>query len=119
PTPGVPRSLLLLSDGYENTAPTVATVLPDVPGGVPVHTIALGATSDQVLLQHIAEVTGGLYFFSPDELGLFEIYDVARGILADSDMAAGDSIVVREGDSARHARRFTRRFGIERNAVVA
>ena len=101
PPPGAPRSLLLLSDGYENTAPTVATVLPTVPAGVPVHTIALGPASDQTLLQQIAATTGGAFFFSPDELGLFEIYNVARGALADSDMVADDTISLPAGDQRR------------------
>ena len=78
----------------------VAAVLPTVPAGVSVHTIALGAASDQVLLQHIADATGGSYFFSPDELGLFQIYNVARGALADSDMVADDTVSFPAGDSS-------------------
>jgi hypothetical protein len=69
PPPGQPRSLLLLSDGFENTPPMVSTVLPTVPAGVDVHTIALGLASDQALLQHIAATTGGSYFFAPANWG--------------------------------------------------
>jgi hypothetical protein len=78
----------------------VSTVLPAVPAGVPVHTIALGLASDQALLQHIADVTGGSYFFSPDELELFNIYNVARGALSDSDMVSDGIISFPAGGDA-------------------
>ncbi|WP_439407368.1 M14 family zinc carboxypeptidase [Bradyrhizobium sp. DASA03076] len=86
------RSLLLISDGYENAPPTVASILPLFPADVPIHTIALGSSSNQALLQHIAATTGGTYFFSPDELGLFQIYNVAHGVTADADMAMEETI---------------------------
>ncbi|MET0650805.1 MAG: M14 family zinc carboxypeptidase [Pyrinomonadaceae bacterium] len=113
PPPGAPRSILLLSDGYQNTDPEVETVLPTVPGGVPVHTIALGLASDQALLQEIADETGGTYFFSPDELGLFEVYNVAHAALADHDMVFGDSVSLPRGDSRSRSRSFTRRIVID------
>jgi hypothetical protein len=92
PASGARRSILLLSDGYENTPPTVASILPLVPAGVPIHTIALGPTSDQALLQNIAVTTGGTYFFSPDELGLFQINNIAHGVIADADMVMEETI---------------------------
>jgi hypothetical protein len=92
PASGARRSLLLLSDGYENTPPTVASILPSVPAGVPIHTIALGPTSDQALLQNIAVTTGGTYFFSPDELGLFQIHNLAHGVIADADMVMEETM---------------------------
>ena len=113
PPPGVPRSILLLSDGFENTTPLVGTVLPSVPAGVPVHTIALGFASDQTLLQQMATATGGSYFFSPDELGLFEIYNVARGAVADVDMVLDDTISLPGGDAGYRARAFTRSIVID------
>ena len=92
PASGARRSLLLLSDGYENAPPTVASILPSVPAGVPIHTIALGPASDQALLQNIAVTTGGTYFFSPDELGLFQINNIAHGVIADADMVMEETI---------------------------
>jgi hypothetical protein len=92
PASGARRSILLLSDGYENAPPTVASILPSVPTGVPIHTIALGPASDQALLQNIAVTTGGTYFFSPDELGLFQINNIAHGVIADADMVLEETI---------------------------
>jgi hypothetical protein len=91
PTSGARRSILLLSDGFENRPPMVASVLPLVPAGVPIHTIALGSASDQTLLQSIATATGGSYFFSPDELGLFQIYNIVHSAMADADMVAEET----------------------------
>jgi hypothetical protein len=108
PPLGVRRAILLLSDGYENTAPMVDTVLPSVPEGTSIYTIALGFASDQVLLQHVATVTGGMYFFSPNELDLFRVYNYARGALADVDMVLDDQLSFGAGDSSsppRHASR--------------
>jgi len=116
PPPGVPRSLLLLSDGYENTPPMTVTVLPTVPSGVAVHTIALGLASDQGLLQDIATATGGTYFFSPDELELFEIYNAARGVMADADLAASDTIDFASPEPRREVRSVTRQIVVDCDA---
>jgi len=113
PPPGIPRSILLLSDGFENTPPMVTTVLPTVPAGVHVHTIALGLASDQVLLQNIASATGGSYFFSPDELDLFEIYNVTRGQMVDCDIVLDDTVFLPAGDSVYSVRQFTRSVVID------
>jgi hypothetical protein len=107
-----PRSILLLSDGYENTVPMVSLVLPTVPGDVHVHTIALGAASDQALLQSIATATGGSYFFSPDELGLFEIYNVARAASADNDLMLEETV---DPPPAAHA---SNRWSFSRLVVI-
>ena len=89
---GARRSILLLSDGYENAPPSIASVLPSVPTDVAIHTIALGHASDQALLQNIAVTTGGTYFFSPDELGLFQINNIAHGVITDTDMVLEETI---------------------------
>jgi hypothetical protein len=113
PALGAARSILLLSDGFENTPPMVGSVLPGVPAGVPIHTIALGPASDQALLQQIAIATGGTYFFSPDELGLFEIYNVARGAIADLDVVLADTVSLSGQDDGYRAPEFTRPIVIE------
>ena len=52
--PHHPWAIVLLSDGYENTAPMVSTVLPTIfSSKTKVHTIALGPDSDQSLLLNI------------------------------------------------------------------
>jgi hypothetical protein len=120
PPPGSPRSLVLLSDGFENTEPMVNAILPSVPADVKVHTIALGLASDQVLLQHIASATGGTYHFSPDELGLFEIYNATHGAAADMDMVLNDTISLPEsGSAAAQPRSFSRRVVIDCDADFA
>ena len=108
------RSILLVADGYENTPPTVATVLPLVPAGVAIHTIALGSSSDQELLQNIAVSTGGSYFFSPDELGLFRIYNIAHGVTADADMLIEETVLSDETDDGSSD--FCRQLLVEEDA---
>jgi hypothetical protein len=94
-----PRGIVLLSDGFENTSPMVSTVLPTLPAGLKVHTIALGPASDQALLQNIAAATGGTFFYSPDELQLFELYDLVRADATDDDVAFTDTFAT-PGDAA-------------------
>jgi carboxypeptidase T len=75
-----PWAIILLSDGYENTAPWVADVLPSIASSkTVVHTIALGPDSDQVLLQNIASQTGGTYSYAPDANALASIYNTIIG----------------------------------------
>jgi hypothetical protein len=114
PPTGIPRSLVLLSDGFQNTAPLADAVLASAPANVPVHTVALGLASDQALLQHIATVTGGTYHFSPDELGLFDIYNVTHSATADTDMVLLDTVALpaEAADGAR-VRSFRRRVVID------
>lgn len=120
PPPGIPRSLVLLSDGFQNTAPMADTVLASAPPNVPVHTVALGMASDQVLLQHIATVTGGNYYFSPDELGLFDIYSVTHSATADADMVLADTVALpAEAAAGARARSFTRRVVMDCDADYA
>jgi hypothetical protein len=120
PGPGVPRSLVLLSDGFQNTAPLVDTILPGVPSGVPVHTVALGIASDQALLQHIAAATGGTYHFSPDELGLFDIYNVTHSAISDADMVLADTVALSSAEDGRSSKRsFARRVVIDCDADFA
>lgn len=58
-------SLVLLSDGMENTAAFWADVRSEViDSGCPVTAIAFGPETDEILMQTIAEETGGLYFYN-------------------------------------------------------
>ncbi len=89
-----PQAIVLLSDGHENTPPWVGGgvtdsppswysgsdvrgILPTVSAGTKIYTVSLGVQSDQVLLQDIANATGGVFhaIHSPAEIGkLHEIY---------------------------------------------
>lgn len=56
--------ITLLSDGMENEAAYVSSLLPALQAqGVAVHAIALGPLSDQALLQNLATQTGGTYYY--------------------------------------------------------
>lgn len=119
PPPGVPRSLVLISDGFENTAPMIDSVLPGAPANVPVHTLALGMASDQAQLQHIAEFTGGTYHFSPDELGIFEIYNLTHAASADADIVLLDTVVLPAGTAGERRASFKRRLVVDCDADYA
>ena len=75
---GHARAVVLVSDGHENTPPWVGgaaadsppawyagadrtEVLPGVPAGAAVHTVALGLQSGHALLQDVALATGGTF----------------------------------------------------------
>ncbi len=72
---GQTQGMILLSDGYENSAPWVSAVLPTIPANTDIYTIALGPDSDQGLLNNIASSTGGFYSFSPNTSRLSLIYN--------------------------------------------
>src|SRR5438876_11622989 len=96
------------------------TVLASAPANVPVHTVALGMASDQALLEHIAILTGGTYHFSPDELGLFDIYNVPHSATANADMVLADTVVLpAEAAAEAQTRSFTRRVVIDCDADYA
>lgn len=79
----VPRAVLLISDGFQNVDPTVATALASLPSGLRVYTVALGPAADAVLLQSIATATGGLFLNSPTALDLHLAYNDMRAGLTD------------------------------------
>lgn len=102
---GSPRAIILLSDGYQNRAPWVTDVLPTLPAGVRVNTLALGPQSDQALLQTVASATGGQYYFSPDEIQLHEIYNFIRAEAMEEELALNESVPIPTGEAAGHANR--------------
>lgn len=89
-----PRAVLLISDGFQNVDPTVATALAALPAGLRVYTVALGPAADAPLLQSIATSTGGLFLNSPTALDLHLAYNDMRAGLTDQ------GLVVNEVDSA-------------------
>lgn len=96
------RAIVLLSDGYDNkgcapTDPTrdsAITATNNLADDIRVYTCAMGPLSDQGLLEDIADLTHGRYYYMPTILDLFEIYNYIRG------QVTGDSIVVNESSMA-------------------
>ncbi len=95
-----PRSIVLLSDGYQNFPPDVPTALAALPDDVRVYTIALGPASDTMLLASIAADTGGQFYFAPDALGLHEIYNFIRADLSTDGLVMNDSMDAGGGGGA-------------------
>ncbi len=99
PMPGAnPRAILLLTDGLQNQAPSIADVEEDL-AGIAVHAIGLGADSnlDSTLLSTLAADHGGLFTRASGGLALLKFFSQAfgnifeAGVLLDpeSDLAAG------------------------------
>lgn len=100
------RSMVLLSDGYDNRGcqssnparPSALEAVDRLPRRMPVYTCAMGPTSDQGLLERIAETTNGRYFYMPSINDLFEIYNYIRG------QVTGNAIIVNESAMASSSR---------------
>jgi hypothetical protein len=81
--PDLPRVIILLSDGQENTRPFVADVLPQIRAAqTTVHTIGLGRDADQQLMLSIAAQTGGTYNYAPTPEQLSGIYNTISGAVS-------------------------------------
>ena len=59
--PNYNQGMLLLSDGWENTSPMVADILPTIPAETDIYTIGFGDGCDEALMGNIAAATGGFY----------------------------------------------------------
>ncbi len=100
------RAMVLLSDGYDNkgcqpTNPARLSAMDAVatlPANLPVYTCAMGPSSDQALLEQIANATNGRYYFMPTIDDLFEIYNYIRG------QVTGTGIIVNESATASSSR---------------
>ena len=78
-----PWSIVLMTDGLENSPPYVNDVLPAIVASkTVVHTIGLGGDVDEALLLNIASQTGGTYNFAPAPDQLAEIYNTIAGAVA-------------------------------------
>lgn len=81
PAPGAnPRSILLLTDGLQNTDPDIGDVEDDL-GAIDVNAIGFGPASslDGELLSMLAGNHGGLYMHAPDGLALEKFFTQAFG----------------------------------------
>ncbi|MDW8234685.1 MAG: VWA domain-containing protein [Roseiflexaceae bacterium] len=82
-SPDLPRAIVLLSDGQENTRPYVREVLPQIRAAqTAVHTIGLGRDADQRLMLSIAAQTGGTYNYAPTPDQLARIYNTISGAVS-------------------------------------
>lgn len=87
-----PRAVLLLSDGYENREPTVASVLATWPAGLRVFTVALGTNADAALLEQVATHTGGVFQASPTVLDLHQVYNQMRADMTDAGLILNEVV---------------------------
>jgi subtilisin family serine protease len=100
------RAMVLLSDGYDNKGcdpanpakPSALDAVAGLPANMPIYTCAMGPASDQTLLEQIANVTSGRYYYMPNIEDLFEIYNYIRG------QVTGDAIVANESSMASSSR---------------
>jgi hypothetical protein len=93
-----PRAILLISDGYENREPAVASVLASWPVDMRVFTVALGPAADAALLQQIATSTGGVFQASPTALDLHLIYNQMRADITDEGLLLNQAIPAGQGE---------------------
>ncbi|NHZ91905.1 VWA domain-containing protein [Massilia sp. CCM 8733] len=75
-----PRAILLMTDGLQNTAPSIASIEPAL-AGITVHAIGFGAESslDGTLLSAVATAHDGLYTRAGGALALEKFYATAFG----------------------------------------
>lgn len=97
------RAMVLLSDGYDNKGfvasnPSAMDVVATLPANMPIYSCAMGPLSDQTLLEQIATVTDGRYYYMPTIDDLFEIYNYIRG------QVSGEGIIVNESAMASRSR---------------
>ncbi|HYN50727.1 MAG TPA: M14 family zinc carboxypeptidase [Thermoleophilaceae bacterium] len=95
-----PRAVLLISDGFENRDPSVASVLASWPAGLRVFTIALGPAADAVLLQSIATGTGGVFQASPTALDLHAIHNQMRADMSTDELVLNRTVAAAQDTDA-------------------
>ncbi len=124
PDVGRPQSIVLLSDGYENTPPWVGgsvadsppanyggsdltEVLPAVPSATKIYTLSLGTASDEELLQEMALARDGQFhsvYSSADQAKLHEIYVHLQALAGGEEvLASGSAIAMSSGGLAANS----------------
>ena len=78
--PFAEKTIILMTDGLENRAPPVETIVPQaVAQGITIHTIAFGAGADLGLMRRVADATGGTSQFAATGSDLTEAFqEIAR-----------------------------------------
>lgn len=103
-----PWSIVLLSDGHENSSPYVSAILPTiVPTKIKVFSIGLGNV-DEALMRDIAYQTDGEYYYTPSSAQLAEIYNSLSGQVAGRQTLLNVSSSVEQGQTAEEAIRIDR-----------
>ena len=95
-----PWAIVLLTDGVENTAPFVSTVLPGIQSTkTAIHTIGLGPLVEEPFLQNIAAQTGGTYNFVASGAGsqLAGVYNTIAGAITGQQLLFSLAGVVQTG----------------------
>lgn len=78
----LPKSIIVLSDGHENTSPYVSQIIQSViDRGIRVYSVGLGSGADKDLLRNIADQTGGEFFFANNAFQLPGIFATLYGNL--------------------------------------
>jgi len=108
-----PQAIVLLSDGHENTPPwvgggatdsppawyagtDVTEILPTLPASTKVYTLSLGIQSDQVLLQEIANLTGGTFHAIHSAADVGELHEIYVHLQA---LTGGEEVISSGTDS--------------------
>ena len=96
--PAHPWAMVCLSDGYENTSPYVADVLPSIESTKSIiHSISLGPNSDEALLMDMAAQTGGTYSMAPSPEQLSAIYNTIAGAVTNRQTLFQQTGTVQQG----------------------
>ncbi len=81
-------SIVVLTDGEENTSPFIADVQGQIPKYVTVHGIALGSGADAAAVQRLARDHGGQFFAAADPDDLSGVYArVSGAVTGEQDVA--------------------------------
>jgi len=95
-----PKSVILMSDGEQNTAPHPRNVLPELRSlGVTVYTIGMGSSADRTLLRRIADETGGEMRFRPDPSEVRSLFQNFAVVAQERSTLTTARAALREGDT--------------------
>ncbi|AKB36019.1 hypothetical protein MSSAC_1429 [Methanosarcina siciliae C2J] len=87
--PNNPWAIVLLSDGKSSDPSSVVSTIQA--NNIQVYTVGLGSSVDEDLLSDIASQTGGMYYYSPTDSQLQEIYNNIVGKII-----GWDTVVIRK-----------------------
>ncbi|MEN9612636.1 MAG: hypothetical protein RLZZ628_3450 [Bacteroidota bacterium] len=94
------KAMVLMSDGYDNkgcdagnaSKPSALDAIAGLAGSLPIYSCAMGPLSDQDLLQKLATLTDGRYYFMPTIDDLLEIYNYIRSQVSGTGLIANESV---------------------------
>jgi subtilisin-like proprotein convertase family protein len=100
------ETIILLSDGDENTSPFVRDVLPGVVSrGIKVHTISLGSGANLTLMRSVADATKGQHFVVSSPADLQAAYlAIAQASQEANTLSSLQGAVVPGGELSREVR---------------